>query len=167
MTLRSNLAVETENQRFFAGLAAPGVLWWLNCVWLMNPRRVNDPCAPWGWYLPFVTRETALTPPLGSSNGPFLAVPAVFLWFRPGVRCPKGLKALLFPVVYAQKSQRKQTEFDNAPLRHVVMKFRPFLGAPMPLTRPNPPEPPGTAGVAMRPAIFRVGVRRSGRVSPS
>ena len=82
-------------------------------------------------------------------------------------RCPKGLKALLFPVVYAQKSQRKQMEFDNAPLRHVVMKFRPFLGAPMPLTRPNPPEPPGTAGVAMRPAFFRVGVRRSGRVSAS
>ena len=43
------------------------------------------------------------------------------------------------------------------------MKFRPFLGAPMPLTRPNPPEPPGMAGVAMRPAFFRVGVRRGGR----
>ena len=98
MTLRSNLAVEIENQRFFAGLAAPGVLWWLNCVWLMNPRRVNDPCAPWGWYLPFVTRETALTPPLGSSNGPFLAVPAVFLWFRPGAGAQRGLRPFYFPL---------------------------------------------------------------------
>ena len=98
--------------------------------------------------------------PIFGGTGRFFVVSA---W----ARCPKGLKTLLFLVVYAQKSQRKQIEFDNAPLRHVVMKFRPFLGAPMPLTRPNPPGPPGMAGAAMRPAFFRVGVRRGGRVSPS
>ena len=40
---------------------------------------------------------------------------------------PKRLTTLLFPVVYARKLQRKQLEFDNPPLLHVVMEFRPFL----------------------------------------
>ena len=36
------MAVETENQRFYADLATQRVLWWLNCAWLMNLRRIND-----------------------------------------------------------------------------------------------------------------------------
>ena len=36
MTLRSHVAVETENQRFYADLATQRVLWWLNCQCLVR-----------------------------------------------------------------------------------------------------------------------------------
>ena len=81
-----------------------------------------------------LTRETAFVPLLGSSNGLFLAITAVFFCFCMGP-VPKEPKTKTFHVIFVRKqlSLKYLSHAGNLPI----------LGAPMPLlplTRPNTPE---------------------------
>ena len=73
-----------------------------------------------------LTRETAFVPLLGSSNGLFLAITAVFFLFLHGAGAQRGPKHFIFHIIFARKSHLKQLELNNDLLSHAVVKICPF-----------------------------------------
>ena len=65
-------------------------------------------------------------PLLGSSNGLFLAIMAVFFLFLLGAGAKRGPKHFDFYINFAQKAHIKHVELDNDFLSHAAMKSRPF-----------------------------------------
>ena len=51
-----------------------------------------------------LTRETAFVPLLGSSNGLFLAITAVFVLFLHGAGAQRGPKHFTFHVIFVRKA---------------------------------------------------------------
>ena len=72
-----------------------------------------------------LTRETAFVPLLGSSNGLFLAITAVF-FFLHGTGAQRGPKHFIFHIIFARKSHLKQLELNNDLLGHAVVKICSF-----------------------------------------
>ena len=73
-----------------------------------------------------LTRETAFVPLLGSSNGLFLAITAVFFLFLHGAGAQRGPKHFIFHIIFARKSHLKQLELNNDLLSYAVVKICPF-----------------------------------------
>ena len=72
-----------------------------------------------------LTREIAFMPLLGSSNGLFLAITAVFLFLN-GAADRRGPKHFIFHIIFARKSHLKQLELNNDLLGHAVVKICSF-----------------------------------------
>ena len=72
------------------------------------------------------TRETAFMPLLGSSNGFFLAITAVFFCFLHGTGARRGPKHFIFHIIFARKSHLKQLELNNDLLGHAALEIFPF-----------------------------------------
>ena len=73
-----------------------------------------------------LTRETAFVPLLGSSNGLFLAITAVFFCFLHGTGAQRGPQTLYIPHHFARKSHLKQLELNNDLLGHAEVKICSF-----------------------------------------
>ena len=81
-----------------------------------------------------LTRETAFVPLLGSSNGLFLAITAVFFFFFHGARAQRGPKNNKLHVIFIPKAKiARQIHPEPSSSENL-----PILGAPMPLLTVNP-----------------------------
>ena len=69
-----------------------------------------------------LTRETAFVPLLGSSNGLFLAITAVFFLFLHGAGAQRGPKHFTFHIILSGK----RIELAKYFLSHAVVKICPF-----------------------------------------
>ena len=70
-----------------------------------------------------LTRETAFVPLLGSSNGLFLAITAVFFWFLHGAGAQRGPKHFTFHIIFVRKANFELAKYF---LSHAVVKICPF-----------------------------------------
>ena len=70
-----------------------------------------------------LTRETAFVPLLGSSNGLFLAITAVFFLFLHGAGAQRGPKHFTFHIIFVRKANLELAKYF---LSHALVKICPF-----------------------------------------
>ena len=113
-----------------------------------------------------MTRETAFIPLLGSSNGLFLAITAVFYVFAWG-RFPKRPRTIYFPHYFFPEITRKANGARQLLPELCCSENFPILGAPMPLLTRKPGQTHQKRPILpCETRFFRFGVPRELKLNP-